>query len=220
MHKRKWIERRLSSKIASESIKDEFLEIETSIGSNDQCNIEKQAEHTCCKGCTSRDATLQNILKQNHLIRVMLTDVLKELRELKQNTTKKAEGPKISFLNKFPGLKFPLNIADDVIEFENILNRNEEFEDGVNELYKMGGDNGYQFVRRVLGTLLTDNLAMEYSWLGRKGKKSFHKLNIANLVIHAAEKAKIAGSRRETESSIQLWLKRAKDRMVQTTKKF
>nr|XP_033332996.1 uncharacterized protein LOC117224292 [Megalopta genalis]XP_033332997.1 uncharacterized protein LOC117224292 [Megalopta genalis]XP_033332998.1 uncharacterized protein LOC117224292 [Megalopta genalis] len=178
---------------------------------SEQCSIGNQAVNTCCKRCLERDSTLKTIIEQNHLIRGLLTDVLKELRELKDDK-KKAEDRKKFFLQKFPQLQFPLRTEKDISTFENILNNREEFEDGVQELYKMGGDNCYQFVKRVLATLITNDLALQYSWMGRKAKKAFNKLNTANLIICAAEKARIAANRKDTEMSIQQWLKRASDR--------
>ncbi|XP_078036313.1 uncharacterized protein LOC144469675 [Augochlora pura] len=178
---------------------------------SEQCNIENEAVHTCCKGCLERDSTLKTIIEQNHLIWGLLTDVLKEIRELKDDKNK-TEDRKKFFLRKFPQLQFPLSTERDILTFESILNNSEEFENGVQELYKMGGDNCYQFVKRVLTTLITNDLALQYSWMGRKAKKAFNKLNTANLIICAAAKASIAGNRKDIEMSIQQWLKRASDR--------
>ena len=51
------------------------------------------------------------------------------------------------------------------------------------ELADYGGANNYNFVKRVLTALLSKEVAMLFSWLGRKGKEDFHCLNIAKLVI-------------------------------------
>nr|CAH7715719.1 unnamed protein product [Callosobruchus chinensis] len=89
----------------------------------------------------------------------------------------------------------------------------------VDELASVGGTKNYNFVKRVLSLVLSDSDALRFSWLERKGKQPFNATNMAKLVICAAEKANIADSRRETENSIQMWLKRAPDRRKGIVKK-
>ncbi|XP_076295808.1 uncharacterized protein LOC143216543 [Lasioglossum baleicum] len=198
---------------------------EESLDMAEQSIVRNQEAGHSKEGLETLLQSMKNIEQQGHLFRALLTDVLQEVKDLKEDVRQlKEAGNKIAagedhrervpFLQRFSPLKFPLNTDEEFSTFENILNSGEQFQDGVQELYKIGGENVYQFVKRVLSTLITNNLALTYSWLGRKGKKPFSTLNIANLVICAAEKVRVCATRREAEIAIQMWLKRAADRIA------
>ncbi|XP_076660163.1 uncharacterized protein LOC143363475 [Halictus rubicundus] len=89
---------------------------EDEIHSDKQCSIGEQTENNCCKGCQKRDGMLKTLILQNHLTRVLLTKVLAEMRALKEITQiNNAGGSRsVSFLNKFPNLKFPLKSLEEV----------------------------------------------------------------------------------------------------------
>lgn len=53
----------------------------------------------------------------------------------------------------------------------------------MNELSKIGGNSIYNFTQRALNMLITNDLAATYSWLGRRAKKIFNKLKLADLII-------------------------------------
>lgn len=53
----------------------------------------------------------------------------------------------------------------------------------MNELAKIGGNSIYNFTQRALNMLITNDLATTYSWLGRRAKKTFNKLKLADLII-------------------------------------
>lgn len=53
----------------------------------------------------------------------------------------------------------------------------------INELKQIGGNNIYDFIRRALSMILTNEIANKYSFFGRKKKKTFCNLNICKLLI-------------------------------------
>lgn len=53
----------------------------------------------------------------------------------------------------------------------------------MNEVSQIGGSSVYNFIQRALQMLITNDLAAEYSWLGRRAKKTFNTLKLANLII-------------------------------------
>lgn len=53
----------------------------------------------------------------------------------------------------------------------------------VTELSKIGGNSTYDFVRRCLTLIITNELAEEYSWHGLRKKREFGKLKLANVMI-------------------------------------
>ncbi|CAG9820015.1 unnamed protein product [Phaedon cochleariae] len=82
----------------------------------------------------------------------------------------------------------------------------------VKELSMTGGNSLYEFVRRCMGRLFTNNLAHNFSWLGRREKKPFHDLRVANLIMKAIIKAKNVDTK-EAERALAMWLRRARDRI-------
>ena len=174
-----------------------------------------------CFGCREKDKYLQTIVIQNHLIRSLVADTLQEIKNLRKElqTTRNGRENNSSFFSKYPKLQFPLNSLEDLEEMEDILKNEEDFEDGVNELANFGGSDNYNFVKRTLSSLITNDVALLFSWLGRKGKRDFHNLTLARLIICAAEKSRMSDGRKETETSIQAWLKRASDRKSSLSKK-
>ncbi|XP_076243436.1 uncharacterized protein LOC143184823 isoform X2 [Calliopsis andreniformis] len=136
------------------------------------------------RNCQETDRYLRTIIEQNHLLQGLVSHVLNEIKILKNDLKGTNSAPqKQSLFTKYDEVKFPLNSEEDIEIFEKILSNQEDFEDGVNELSKVGGSNTYQFVKRVLMSLMTNDLALKYSWLGRKGKKEFYNLRTASLVI-------------------------------------
>lgn len=53
----------------------------------------------------------------------------------------------------------------------------------VSDIAKIGGSNNYNFVKRALSSLISDEIALKYSWYGRKGKKIFKYLTTSKLII-------------------------------------
>lgn len=51
------------------------------------------------------------------------------------------------------------------------------------EVSKVGGKNAYEFVKRNLSQILTNELAAKYSWLGKKNKRVFRILKLSQLII-------------------------------------
>ncbi|XP_076234997.1 uncharacterized protein LOC143179588 isoform X1 [Calliopsis andreniformis] len=196
-------------------------EITNNNSSTQPCVI-GNGETNNCQNYAGKNSNYKVLLEQNHLIRGLLTDVLHEIGEIKnmlKETGNKSQD-KPTFFTKYSELGFPLNTKEALLRLEIILNDVADFEDAVQELAKIGGNNNYEFVKRVFNCLMTNDLALEYSWLGRKGKKEFHSLKTSNLMLCAAEKANVARNRRQTEVSIQTWLRRVSDRRATVSKKF
>ncbi|VEN57340.1 unnamed protein product, partial [Callosobruchus maculatus] len=116
-------------------------------------------------------------------------------------------------------LKFPLNTEEDISKFEDVLKSEEEFNAACDELARFGGSNIYNFIKRRLTALLSNEQAKNYSLKGRKGKKPFEKLLLARLLVCAAEKS-LNTTQKAVEDAICSWLKRAPERLQGYRKKF
>ncbi|VEN40362.1 unnamed protein product [Callosobruchus maculatus] len=164
-----------------------------------------------CLRCKENDKKFKGIHEQLHIIRSICTDVLSEVQSLKVQNNKETV-VKESFFNKYD-INYPISTEDDLMKLEEILDKTAEFQDLGLELSKIGGSNCYNFIKRVMSTIITNDFALLYSWLGRKGKRPFYTLKLAKAVLYAAEHAKdVSWDRKEVETCVQLWLRRASDR--------
>ena len=152
------------------------------------------------------------IMQQNNLLITLLLETLEQVKTLENKPVAPAIYKKQSFLLKFQNLQFPINSVEKVKELEEILQNENNFHDAVNEFARFGGSDTYDFIKRVLSTILNNDVALMYSWLGRQAKQPFYKLKLAEVVICAAEEGKVAKNKKETEIAMQKWLKRACDR--------
>ncbi|XP_064467965.1 uncharacterized protein LOC135378798 isoform X2 [Ornithodoros turicata] len=55
----------------------------------------------------------------------------------------------------------------------------------INEFAQFEGTDIEQATRNILTYLLTDSVAMEFIWLGQKGKKKFSLLKFPSLIFHS-----------------------------------
>ena len=152
------------------------------------------------------------IMQQNNLMITLLLDTMERVKTLENEPAAPVVNKKRSFLLKFQNLQFPINSVEKVKKLEEILQNENNFQDAVNEFAKFGGSGTYDFIKRVLSSILNNDVALMYSWLGRQAKLPFYKLKLAEVVICAAEEGKVAKNKKETEIAMQKWLKRACDR--------
>ncbi|KAG5900158.1 hypothetical protein JTB14_035303 [Gonioctena quinquepunctata] len=82
---------------------------------------------------------------------------------------------------------------------------------------KIGGNNLTEFVERCLAPLVKDELAIQFTYLGRKGKLNFGVSNLAKAIVDAAKKTNFISNRKETDISIGPWLRRALERKRRST---
>ncbi|KAF5300737.1 hypothetical protein FQR65_LT19314 [Abscondita terminalis] len=142
------------------------------------------SENPACKTCSEKDKYLKTLSEQLHIVRGLSVDILSELRDMKkQIQTGNTETQSVTFSMKFADTLFPITSDDQFNSLEKILENTDDMQLLVEQLSKIGGTSCYHFVKRVLSTCLTNEMALKYSWLGRKGKKSFSKLNMAKVVI-------------------------------------
>ncbi|CAG9825734.1 unnamed protein product [Phaedon cochleariae] len=137
---------------------------------------------------SGNESKLEVIIEQNHLIRSITTDLLSKMNAMGEiHDYQKSQG--VSIYKDF-NLDFPLNSEEDLEKFETVLKEGKNFDAAVNELAKLGGSTNYNFVKRVMTSLIRNEEGSKFSWMGRKGKKPFNKLNMPRLVLDDYAKAK------------------------------
>lgn len=53
----------------------------------------------------------------------------------------------------------------------------------IDVLSHVGGSDAADMVKRILRRTLSDNVACEFSWYGKKGKKAFKSLHLADVIF-------------------------------------
>ncbi|XP_040067732.1 uncharacterized protein LOC115313823 [Ixodes scapularis] len=110
-----------------------------------------------------------------------------------------------------PVVPQPFDTADGLSNFEPDLSASDEAL-LVKELIQLGGRNPNTATKRMLAYLLTDKLAAEYSWEGKKGKKKFCKLRICQLMCAAVNKRFTQSTKDDVEVTTKSWLRHAPER--------
>ncbi|XP_065306228.2 uncharacterized protein [Dermacentor albipictus] len=109
-------------------------------------------------------------------------------------------------------LSHPLSSLEELQEFDDKLDAG-KFKILVHELTQLGGKDAYCATKRILSYCITDEVAAQFSWMGRKGKLSFSALKIAKAIADAARKAPNATAA-DVEASIKSWLRHAPERVA------
>ncbi|XP_077277449.1 uncharacterized protein LOC143905743 isoform X3 [Temnothorax americanus] len=130
----------------------------------------------------------KEIIQQQNLFKASMWQYRDSLHELTTSVnrivmnkaTHEVEEATTSFFTMF---NFPLQDEEDLIRVDEHLNDEKNFNVAMNELAKIGGSSVRNFTQRALQMLITNDLASTYSWLGRRAKKTFNKLKLADLII-------------------------------------
>ncbi|CAG9760228.1 unnamed protein product [Ceutorhynchus assimilis] len=172
-------------------------------------------ESGCCKmhGKLLTDLVRkQNILfqyiKEIHGYTVEMDQTLKKI-DTNNKPSEINETCKISFIKDF---NFPLSNEEDLTGFEEYLSNDVNYAIVVKEVVKIGGIDINQFVKRGLSFCISNRLAETYTYFGKKGKKNFSELKLCSVLFDAVFKKFKDSSRKDIETSIKNWMRRAKER--------
>ncbi|XP_040078488.1 uncharacterized protein LOC115324801 [Ixodes scapularis] len=103
-----------------------------------------------------------------------------------------------------------LNTLPDLLAFEKELDEEKAPRLVTHELKQLGGKTASKATKRMLTHLLTDELAAQFSWIGRKGKLNFSVLKTAAATTDAANM--LPGGKDAIEDTIKSWLRHAPQR--------
>ncbi|XP_050511988.1 uncharacterized protein LOC126888026 [Diabrotica virgifera virgifera] len=143
----------------------------------------------------------------------LLIEINAKLDELSAYTQQSVEGPVENVLER-SSKELPVDTQEELENLEQFLASSENYKSLVQYFAKMGGVNLYDFVKRCLRPVISDTMAMAYSFIGRKGKMNFSKLRLSKAVIESAERSGLQKTRKETEYAVALWLRKAKERYM------
>ncbi|XP_050509289.1 uncharacterized protein LOC126886403 isoform X2 [Diabrotica virgifera virgifera] len=166
---------------------------------------------------------LKKLLKKQNILQSMMQDIVSDVSDLKKRLDKRDEdntlqvqGHASSLLTELEYL--PVGNEQELEEFETYLSDEDNMKKSVMALYKIGGKDVYDFLFRATGLLIADRFAgAEYSFLGRKSKKSFKALKLAELLGKAAQQQFKAATWKEIENDMAKWLRRCTERAKNKT---
>ncbi|KAK7124439.1 hypothetical protein R3I94_018720 [Phoxinus phoxinus] len=132
------------------------------------------------------------------------SSMLKKL--LKDNTVSEApSSSSVSTEDVKTSLNLPLRTVEDVVRTEMELNSATTRKKYVQYLSRLGGFGPKDVIKNIMQRVLTDDLAMQFSWLGRGNKKPFSKLILTDVIRDAASKQSVMRADCETEIKTYLW---------------
>ncbi|KAK4886218.1 hypothetical protein RN001_002489 [Aquatica leii] len=115
---------------------------------------------------------------------------------------------------------FPIGSIEALENMEEQLQDEAKKKQLIIDLKKLGGEDTKKMIRRMLERLLTFKLGSMYTWDGARGKRVFGTLSISQVIKSAcATTQRHNTTEDEVERFIKEWLRRAKERCIQTEKK-
>ncbi|CAG9814693.1 unnamed protein product [Phaedon cochleariae] len=156
--------------------------------------------------------------KQN-MITTMIFDLVNEVRKISeemksignQGVFNKADTE--DYTSLFKNVDLPIDCAEKMKQFEEFLSEEKYFIASIHEISRIGEGSPYEFARRVFGRLLTNEMAVQYTWLGTKEKEALVKTKLADVLLKAFEKCIASWDVKQAEDAIKKYLRRARERL-------
>ncbi|KAL0968058.1 hypothetical protein UPYG_G00261760 [Umbra pygmaea] len=155
--------------------------------------------------------------------RLVISRVLTILEDIKE--TQRIHGTMLSTLLKqrdantvtaeLPeGAHFPINTVPEVEAMEEKLLDTAFLNEVVSVLGEIGGTTIDEATRRMMGFLMTNDLAIQYNFVGRHGKREFRSLRLFEVVYGGLKKNMLTRhiNRRDAEKSVSKWFSGSRDR--------
>ncbi|KAI4470306.1 hypothetical protein MML48_1g14619 [Holotrichia oblita] len=162
---------------------------------------------------SSSSDILNEILKNQVEIKYTLKDLSKRLDQV-DNFIKYTSKIDTSILEESPLLnKLPCETIADVNVLENFVADNQNFDQLVNFLYLLGGESDSKTIYYIMKKLLTNEVALQYSGIGKKRKLPFCTLHIYKAVIAATRKRHRNVAEEQVRKVVSLYLAQSKARI-------
>ncbi|XP_076849015.1 uncharacterized protein LOC143497116 [Brachyhypopomus gauderio] len=112
------------------------------------------------------------------------------------------------------GAAFPLKTVDDVLAVEQELEDQEFLKNVVCVLSEIGGRTVDEATRRMMAFLMANELACQYNFVGRHGKRQFQGLRLFEVFYGALKRNALTHNinRKDAERAVSKWFSGARDR--------
>ncbi|XP_029677165.1 uncharacterized protein LOC115243974 isoform X1 [Formica exsecta] len=157
------------------------------------------------------EAYKRQVLRMLSILNYKMDQIAEDLNNLKINNIMEKEVPVMESL--FEKFNFPLNSMEELHNLEIYLENDEKRKEVVIELSRFGGTNPKIMVKRIMEKVFSNELAVQYSWLGFKKKENFSNLILSQIIIKSVMALHTSTSASDVESAIKMWLVKAKERI-------
>ncbi|KAK5642720.1 hypothetical protein RI129_008887 [Pyrocoelia pectoralis] len=155
----------------------------------------------------------RQIIRKQHLIQATLMQMMEDINELKSRTSIGLDNTIVQKTSIFTLYDFPIPNEPALQELENHLSKEDNLNDMIDEVSKIGGNNISEFVKRAMSRLISNEVGSEYSWMGLKQKKIFSKLIVVQVIIRAGLRIFKNETSKSFEDAMKNWLRRSKERL-------
>ncbi|XP_067208803.1 uncharacterized protein [Linepithema humile] len=113
---------------------------------------------------------------------------------------------------------FPLKTVEELDQLDVYLKTNNDDNIALSAyLSSLGGNHVPSKTNRILKYILTDAVAINFNYYGKRSqKRAFSDLSLKNLIVGAVKRSVANTTDKEIEDAIKVWLKHAQDRMKKT----
>ncbi|KAK4882565.1 hypothetical protein RN001_005884 [Aquatica leii] len=155
---------------------------------------------------------LQTILKTQIEIKFEINELRKKVDKIEN---KEINQNKVDFRLQTTTFvdKLPINNLSEIDEIEDLIKNEEIFNELVNFLYLVGGENYVRMVNSVMKKLLRHEVAVKFSGVGKKQKLPFCNLKIYKAVHMAIRKRHNSTTDQEIQKTVSLYLAQSKARL-------
>ncbi|XP_029176577.1 uncharacterized protein LOC114944698 isoform X1 [Nylanderia fulva] len=184
---------------------------------SDESDTDNEINVPILKKTTKDEAYKRQVLRMLSILNYKMDQVTEDLNIFKMNNIVEKEVPiKESLFEQF---NFPLSSMEELHNLEIYLENEEKKKEAVIELSRFGGTNPKVMVKRIIEKLFSNELAMQYSWIGFKKKENFSSLIISQVIIKSVMTLHTNTTASEVESAIKMWLVKAKERIQKQQQK-
>nr|CAI5824876.1 unnamed protein product [Callosobruchus analis] len=113
----------------------------------------------------------------------MVAETLSKVEYLASQHVNDSSVEESKSLEEALGIGFPILNEEDFNVFEAKLQNASFFSRVSIELANVVGNSNYEFIKRAVGSILRDEILVNYSWYGRKGNKVFKTMSVAKVLI-------------------------------------
>ncbi|KAK4883181.1 hypothetical protein RN001_006500 [Aquatica leii] len=155
---------------------------------------------------------LQTILKTQIEIKFEINELRKKVDKIEN---KEINQNKVDFRLQTTTFvdKLPINNLSEIDEIEDLIKNEEIFNELVNFLYLVGGENYVRMVNSVMKKLLRHEVAVKFSGVRKKQKLPFCNLKIYKAVHMAIRKRHNSTTDQEIQKTVSLYLAQSKARL-------
>ncbi|KAJ8909490.1 hypothetical protein NQ315_003482 [Exocentrus adspersus] len=132
------------------------------------------------------DGLLEELVRKQNLQDQFLRQIANDIAEMNNKLIRSKDvpvNPQLRVQSIFKKINLPADSEEEMLCLEQYLSSEDNFNMAVGEVQQLGGNSLYGFLQRALTLFITNRMASNYSWYGKRLKQPFKGLNFARLLI-------------------------------------